>query len=280
MDLPLEARGVTVRFGDFTAVESVTFDIARGKIVGIAGPNGSGKTTLLKAIYGAQQIVDGTVNIEGKPLSRMGTKQVARKLAVVSQFEDSGERMRVADLVMLGRAPHRRDIEGYSRQDHRIVADALAAVGLSGIADRYVHTLSGGERQRILIARALAQRCDLVLMDEPTNHLDIRYQHQIMTLVREVVETAVIVLHDLNIVSRYCDEVLVLRRGELVTSGAPSEVLTAELIAEIWEARALEVDDGGVKQFVFQGAARGDPGPGETSSGVDGGARPGGRPGR
>lgn len=255
MDSPLEVRDVTVRFDDFTAVKSVTFDVTRGRIVGIAGPNGSGKTTLLKTIYGAQRTTGGTVSIEGEPLARLRTRQVARKLAVVSQFEGSGERMRVTDLVMLGRAPHRRDIESYSRQDHQIVADALAAVGLSGIADRYVHTLSGGERQRILIARALAQRCDLVLMDEPTNHLDVRYQHQIMTLVRELVQTAVIVLHDLNIVSRYCDDVLVMKRGELVAAGSPSEVLTAELISEIWETRALAVDDDGITQFVFQGCA-------------------------
>ena len=152
MDLPLEARGVTVSFGDFTAVKSVTFDIARGRIVGIAGPNRSGKTTLLKAIHGAQQITDGTVSIEGEPLSRLGTRQVARKLAVVSQFEDSGGTDARGGPRDAGPGAHRRDIEGYSRQDHRIVEDALAAVGFSGIADRYVHTLSGGERQRILIA--------------------------------------------------------------------------------------------------------------------------------
>ncbi|WP_297566667.1 ABC transporter ATP-binding protein, partial [uncultured Arcanobacterium sp.] len=125
-------------------------------------------------------------------------------------------------------------------------------VGMDYAQNRYIDTLSGGERQRVLIARSLAQQCKCILLDEPTNHLDIKYQHQILSIIKKVSDTAVIILHDLNLVARYCDQAIILKDGHLYTQGAPKEILTPELIKDVYGVTALEVEDGGTKQFIFK----------------------------
>ncbi|MBB3026014.1 Iron(3+)-hydroxamate import ATP-binding protein FhuC [Trueperella pyogenes] len=251
-DLPLNVDQATVRFGSYTAVNRVSFQVKPGKILGIAGPNGSGKTTLLRSLFGAQALAAGTITLEGNPLHKMRASQISKKVSVVSQFEHDTDRMRVEEFVLLGRAPHRTDFQGYSDTDHDIVSQALHRVGMSGVKDRYFTTLSGGERQRVLIARALTQQCPCMLLDEPTNHLDVKYQHQVLTLVREVAPTAVIVLHDLNLVARYCDEVIVMNHGAIACQGHPTTTLSKELIADIYGVEAVEVYDGDIKQFIFR----------------------------
>ncbi|MFE1522541.1 ABC transporter ATP-binding protein [Schaalia turicensis] len=251
-DFPLNAIDATVKFGSYTAVDRVSFKVKPGSILGIAGPNGSGKTTLLRSLFGAQSLTGGTITIEGNPLNEMRASQISKKVSVVSQFEHDTDRMRVEEFVLLGRAPHRTDFQGYSDDDYEIVSQALQRVGMADVKERYFSTLSGGERQRILVARALAQQCPCMLLDEPTNHLDVKYQHQVLSLIREVAHTAVIVLHDLNLVARYCDEVIVMKRGSIVCHGSPASTLTKDLISRVYGVEAIEVYDGDIKQFIFR----------------------------
>lgn len=251
-NFPLSLHNVSIRFGDFHAVDNVTFEVPEGKIVGVAGPNGSGKTTLLRAMFGAQPLSEGEIRVFNRPINKLRTSEIGRKLAVVSQFENTIDRMRVWDLVLLGRSPHRRDTQGYSKEDISIAKDALTEVGMSEAKDRFVDTLSGGERQRILIARSLAQQCSCMLLDEPTNHLDVKYQHQILGLISRVAKTAVIILHDLNLVSRYCDEAIIMRQGQLFSRGEPNTILNPDLIDEVYGVEAAEVEDDCFKQFIFR----------------------------
>ena len=251
-DSPLTIDNASVHFGDTKVLDRVSFEVPQGKILGIAGPNGSGKTTLMRAMFAAQKLSEGRILLSGQPLDQMRPGQVARRIAVVSQFEHDMERTRVLDIVLLGRSPHRKDIQGYSAADRKICQEALAAVGMSYAQERYVDTLSGGERQRVLIARALAQQCKCILLDEPTNHLDIKYQHQILSIIKNVSDTAVIILHDLNLVTRYCDQAIILKNGRVHTQGVPDDILTPELIHDVYGVSAKEVQDGNVKQFIFK----------------------------
>lgn len=248
---PVSVSNASVRFGTFTALDQVSLEVPEGVILGIAGPNGSGKTTLMRALYGAQRLSGGSVKLGGRTLESMRAAQIGRSLAVVAQFEHESERMRVGEFVLLGRAPHRSDFQGYSASDHVLALEALAQVGMDGMEHRLFSTLSGGERQRVCIARALAQQCPCMLLDEPTNHLDVSYQHQILSLIRRVVTTAVIVLHDLNLVARYCDEVVLMKEGRIVCQGVPAQMLSASIIGEVYGVKAIEIDDEGVKQFIF-----------------------------
>lgn len=251
-DSPLTIENVRVNFGDNQVLANISFEVPQGQILGIAGPNGSGKTTLMRTMFAAQKLSEGRIILNGHPLSKLSPGQVARRIAVVSQFEHDMDRTRVIDIVLLGRAPHRKDIQGYSADDHKIAQEALTAVGMSYAQDRYIDTLSGGERQRVLIARSLAQQCKCILLDEPTNHLDVKYQHQILSIIKKVSDTAVIILHDLNLVARYCDQALILKNGHLHTKGSPEEILTPQLIHEVYGVTAIEVNDNGTKQFIFK----------------------------
>ncbi|MCI5825867.1 MAG: ABC transporter ATP-binding protein [Arcanobacterium sp.] len=249
---PLAIENASVRYGSAQILDGITFEVPRGQIIGVAGPNGSGKTTLMRAMFAAQKLSEGRVLINGRPASELRPSQIARQIAVVSQFEHDMDRVSVFDLVLLGRAPHRKDVQGYSKKDRDIALQALASVGMEYAKDRYIDTLSGGERQRVLIARSLAQQCKCLLLDEPTNHLDVKYQHQILSIIKAVSDTAVIILHDLNLVARYCDHTIILKNGRLYAQGKPAQILTPQLISEVYEVSATEVDDCGTKQFIFK----------------------------
>ncbi|WP_010121227.1 ABC transporter ATP-binding protein [Corynebacterium nuruki] len=237
----IEAQEVTVRFGATTAVADVSVTVPDEGVLGLVGPNGSGKTTLLRTLHGALTPTSGTVLIDGHPLRDLRRRDIARRIAVVAQQPDATAPVSVADLVTLGRLPHQGFTARTGATDRRIVSDALAAVGLEELATRDVAVLSGGERQRALIARALAQQTGHVLLDEPTNHLDIRFQHEVLRLVRELPGAAV-VLHDLNLAARYCDRIMVLDHGRTVASGTPSEVLTPQILEPVYGVRVKRVE--------------------------------------
>jgi iron complex transport system ATP-binding protein len=246
----IEARHVTVRFGATTAVGDVSVTVPDSGTLGLVGPNGSGKTTLLRALHGALTPTSGTVLLDGEPLGDLRRRDIARRIAVVAQQSDAGTPVSVADLVTLGRLPHQGFAARTGATDRRIVSDALAAVGLTDLATRDVAVLSGGERQRALIARALAQQTGHVLLDEPTNHLDIRFQHEVLRLVRDL-PGAAMVLHDLNLAARYCDRVVVMDHGRIVASGTPSEVLVPETLEPVYGVRVKRVELDGELHLLF-----------------------------
>ncbi|WP_328302718.1 ABC transporter ATP-binding protein [Streptomyces sp. NBC_00435] len=212
--------------------------IARpGETVGVVGPNGSGKTTLLRCVYGTLRPSGGRVVLDGQDAATLGVKDRARRVAVVPQDAAGTFGLTVREVVAMGRSPHKRFWEQDGPDDVRRVTEALETVGAAALARRRFDGLSGGERQRALVARALVQDPGLLALDEPTNHLDIRYQLEILGLVRALPATALLVLHDLNLAAMYCDRLYVLAGGRVAASGTPAQVLTEPLLAAVYGVR-------------------------------------------
>ncbi|WP_370409979.1 ABC transporter ATP-binding protein [Streptomyces fradiae] len=234
----LRAERVTRTAGGALLLDGVSLAPRPGQVTGLLGPNGSGKSTLLRVLAGVLAPDAGVVTLDGDPLSGLPRRTVARRLATVEQHADTQVDLTVSDVVRLGRVPHRRAWAPAAAGDEAAVRAALARTGLGDRADRAWRTLSGGERQRVQIARALAQEPRELLLDEPTNHLDIQHQLELLALLTGLGLTSVIALHDLNLAAMYCDHLVVLRAGRVVASGPPAEVLTAELIADVYGVRA------------------------------------------
>lgn len=218
-------------------LDGVTLDPEPGTTVGLLGPNGSGKSSLLRLMSGLDRADSGSVRLDDTALHDIPRGQLARRIAVVGQHADTDLDLTVHDVVRLGRIPHRGWFGGDPGADTAAIDAALTAAGLADKATQRWHTLSGGERQRTLIASALAQEPRELLLDEPTNHLDIAHQLEILTLVRALPVTAILALHDLNLAAMFCDVLVVLQHGRVVATGAPAQVLTEELIAEVYRVR-------------------------------------------
>lgn len=248
----ITAESVSVFFGEKTAVDRVSLTVPDHGTLGLVGPNGSGKTTLLRALYGSVDAT-GTVLLDGKDITAMRRRDIARSVSVVSQERDSDIPITVADLVELGALPHRGL---FSFANEEPVAQALESVGILHLAQRDVSDLSGGERQRALIARALVQDAKHVLLDEPTNHLDIRYQHEVLELVTDLPGGSVVVLHDLNLAARYCDRIAVLKEGRIVAEGTPEEVLIPEILEPVYEIKVRRLNLDGEITLVYPRKAR------------------------
>lgn len=226
-------------------LDGVTVDPVPGSTVGLLGPNGSGKSSLLRLLAGIDRPDSGSVQLDGRELHTMSRRAVARRVAMVGQHADTDLDIAVRDIVRLGRIPH-TPVFGGGRGDAAAVTAAMAATGLHSMADRLWHTLSGGERQRVQIARALAQEPSELLLDEPTNHLDIAHQLEILAMIRTLDVTSVVALHDLNLAAMFCDHLVVLSAGVVVSAGTPAEVLTEDLVADVYGVRCrITVDDAG-----------------------------------
>jgi iron complex transport system ATP-binding protein len=247
----ISAADVRFGYGGELVLAGVSLTAETGSTVGLVGPNGSGKSTLLRVIYRALRARHGAVFIDGTAVSALSGRDLAGRLAVVSQEPPGDTPATVADMVMLGRTPWAGPVRGYSRADHAIVAQALLRVGARELADRPFAALSGGERQRVLIARALAQQADHLLLDEPTNHLDIRYQHELLSFLGELAVTTVIVLHDLNLAARYCNSAVLLNQGRVAAAGAIDEVLTPEVLEPVYGVRVQRAAAFGSCQLLF-----------------------------
>lgn len=235
-----EADALTVVLSGTPVLRDLTFCIEVGTWVGLVGPNGSGKTTLLRAVAGLLPHT-GTLALDGRPVRAWSPSALARRIAFVRQSTPLTFDFTVEELVLLGRSPHKRWLERYSSEDRDRCRDALACVDLEGFAQRSVLALSGGERQRVFLAQALAQEADLLLLDEPTTHLDVHYQYEFLNVVRDLVQagrTVLAVFHDLALAARYADRLLVLHRGRLAASGAPTDVLTESLLADVFRMDA------------------------------------------
>ncbi|MET9295670.1 ABC transporter ATP-binding protein [Streptomyces sp. NPDC003077] len=240
----LRADRVTREAGGRLILDGVSLTPPPGATVGLLGPNGSGKSTLLRLLAGVLAPASGAVTLDGTPLHRVRRRTVARRIAVVEQHAVTQVELSVRDVVRLGRIPHRRAWAPATPQDDEAVADALERTNLTALADRSWHTLSGGERQRVQIARALAQQPDELLLDEPTNHLDVQHQLDLLALVAALPVTTVVALHDLNLAAMFCDRLVVLHAGRVVAAGTPAEVITEDLLAEVYGVRAVVTRDG------------------------------------
>ena len=233
----LDVDGVSIPVSAAFACRDITFSVPSGAVLGIVGPNGSGKSTLLRSIYRVLAPAAGTVTSDGRDVWRMDPRALARELAVVVQEPEVEFDFTVSEVVMMGRAPHKSAFGRDTAEDAAIVREALARVGMAGADRRAFTTLSGGEKQRVLIARTLAQQARALVLDEPTNHLDLRYQLEILDLIRGLGVTAVMAVHDLNLAARYCDLVLLMSEGAVCGVGRPEDVLTASLVADVFGVR-------------------------------------------
>jgi len=248
MTLPrLTARDLRLGYGDTVVVDGLDLDILAGTVTAVIGPNGCGKSTLLRALARLLPVRGGHVLLDGERIDRMPTRSVARVLGVLPQAPVAPEGLVVADLVARGRHPHQSWYRQWSSDDEAVVAEALSWTGMAEFAERTVDSLSGGQRQRVWISMALAQGTEILLLDEPTTFLDLAHQVDVLDLVdrlnRERGRTVVMVLHDLNLAARYAGNLVAMRRGRIAASGPPAEVLTEDMLREVFELEACIATD-------------------------------------
>ncbi len=234
----LKVENLSYQVDQIKILHGLNINVEKGDFVGIIGPNGSGKSTCLKNIYRVLKPTEGAIYINEKALNEQSNKEIAKELAVVSQEFDYGFEFTVRDIVLMGRYPLKEFYESENEHDEAVMDDALKKVGLFELKERSFTTLSGGEKQRVLIARALAQETEFIIMDEPTNHLDVGYQIKVMNLVRSLNKTVLTAVHDLNIAVAYCNKIIVINHGEIIATGTPNEVISEELIHKIYDVPA------------------------------------------
>ena len=244
----LNIHDLSFAYRDKMVLDGIELSVVKGEVIGIIGPNGCGKTTLLKHLNRNLQPDSGTVLINETNLEEMTKSEIARQIASVPQTNEIKFSFTARDIVAMGRMPFMERFRGESSEDIRIVEDAMQRTNISNLADRYINTMSGGERQRVIIARALAQTPEVVLLDEPTLHLDISNQFDALDLVKKLSDedglTVIIVSHDLPMVVRYCDRIMMLKDHKIFALGTPEEVLTPENMRDIFNIDAiLEKDD-------------------------------------
>lgn len=243
----LQVEGVTLAYGDRVVVDSFDLVVPPGRITAIVGANACGKSTLLRAMSRLLTPKSGRVVLDGKDLHQLPTKQVARTLGLLPQSPIAPEGIVVADLVSRGRNPHQGMLSRWSAEDDEAVAEALRMTDTLELADRSVDELSGGQRQRTWIAMALAQHTDILLLDEPTTFLDVSHQVDVLDLLtdlnRERGTTIAMVLHDLNLAARYADHLIAVRAGRLHAAGDPAEVLTADVVRDVFGMESQVIPD-------------------------------------
>lgn len=231
---------VSCSYGSHNVLDGITFTVERGAFAGILGPNGSGKTTLLRCLSRVLKPRRGTVLLEDRDLYRESPRRVALKMAVVPQENATVFSFTVGEVVLMGRTPHLKMFQREGEADLAAAARAMELTGISHLADRPVTALSGGEYQRVVIARALAQEPEVILLDEPTSHLDINHQLELLELLKVLSRreklTVVCVFHDLNLAAQYCDRLILMKEGRIFALGRPEEVLTPQNIRSVFGA--------------------------------------------
>ncbi|HIY66572.1 MAG TPA: ABC transporter ATP-binding protein [Candidatus Agrococcus pullicola] len=232
--MDLLVKDLTVTIDGRNLVDRLGLRVPSGEVVGLVGPNGSGKSTALRCVYRALKPTSGVVRVGEADLWQLPLRESAQRIAALTQEGSADFDFTVEEIVALGRSPHKRGNEPLTDEEHDLCVQAMQQMDVLELASRGILDLSGGEKQRVLIARALVQQPSILILDEPTNHLDLRHQIQLLGYLRRCGLTVVIVLHDLNLAAATCDRIGVLSEGRLFASGAPQEVLTEALIAEVF----------------------------------------------
>jgi iron complex transport system ATP-binding protein len=243
----LAAVDISLAYDDRVVVDGLSLTIPTGRVTVIVGANACGKSTLLRGLARLLAPRRGSVLLDGADIRHLPTRQVATRLGILPQQPVAPEGISVADLVARGRHPHQRWFRQWSVADEAAVSRALAATEIADLADRSVAALSGGQRQRVWIALALAQGTGVMLLDEPTTFLDLAHQVEVLDLLAELNErerrTIVLVLHDLNLACRYAHHLVALKDGNIVAEGAPSQVVTAETVEQVFGLACRVIDD-------------------------------------
>ncbi|MET7536336.1 ABC transporter ATP-binding protein [Streptomyces sp. NPDC005507] len=243
----LSTSALTLAYEDRTVVHDLDLAVPDSRVTVIVGPNACGKSTTLRALGRLLKPRSGSVLLDGEALTRLPTKKIAQQIGLLPQTPVAPEAITVADLVARGRQPHQHWWQQWSDADERAVTEAMERTDVAALADRSVDELSGGQRQRVWIAMALAQETELLLLDEPTTYLDIAHQVEVLDLVRQLNHdkdrTVVLVLHDLNQAARYADHLVAMKSGRIVAEGPPAEVVTADLVREVFGLDCVVVPD-------------------------------------
>lgn len=235
-------QNIAVGYSNSLIIEELSVSIPAGKITTIIGPNGCGKSTLLKTVSRILKAKKGAVFLEGQDIHRLGTKEVAKKMAILPQTAEAPGGLTVFELVSYGRFPHQKGFVSLRQEDYEYIDWAIEVTGLTNFKDRAIEALSGGQRQRVWIAMALAQDTEILILDEPTTYLDMAHQLDILLLLqrlnREEGRTIVMVLHDLNHASRFSDYLIAMRDGTLMTEGTPENVMTCQNLQRVFHINA------------------------------------------
>ncbi|MCC5903169.1 MAG: ABC transporter ATP-binding protein [Halomonas sp.] len=236
--MSIKADNLVWKIGAKTVIDGISFEAEPGKVLGLLGPNGSGKTSLLRLLARLKRPHAGRIMLDGQDLSTVRRRAIAQRVAFIEQHATTNANLKVVDVVKLGRFPHRSMLSGWRREDDMAVNEALERTGMSAKRGDAWQSLSGGEKQRTHLARALAQSPQELILDEPTNHLDVHHQISLLRLVSSLPITSIIALHDLNHAAMFCDRLIVMQAGRIVASGLPEEVLTQELLHEVFSVQA------------------------------------------
>ncbi|MDQ4424841.1 MAG: ABC transporter ATP-binding protein [Thalassolituus sp.] len=238
----INVERLSLTLGVNAILRDISFTVECGSLTGIVGPNGAGKSSLLRAIYchryDQPASLSGQVMIAGHPVHKMNRRERACKIAVVLQESALPFEVSVREVLATGLTPRKPLLSFTSRDDTQLIERIAADLDVMRFIDRDFGSLSGGEKQRVLIARALVQQPQILLLDEPTNHLDIQHQIETLSLVRSLGVTVLLTIHDLNMAGAYCDQLLVLNKGQLVANGKPDQVLNRELIQDVFRVSA------------------------------------------
>jgi len=242
----ISTKNLSVSYGPKTIIKDLTFTVKKGKITALIGPNGCGKSTLLKSLSRINKSSPGQVLLADKPLSEFADKQLAQKMSLLPQVLITPEGITVQRLVEYGRSPYLSHWGKLGKEDKEMVLTAMQETGVHEFAQQPVESLSGGQRQRAWIAMILAQDTDIVMLDEPTTYLDLSHQIELMKLMQAMKDqgkTVIVVLHDLNQACRYCDHLVVMKEGDLITEGTPKSVFTETLLRDVFSLEAKVVED-------------------------------------
>lgn len=233
--MELHVTELQVDIGEKTILESINLHVKSKQFVGILGPNGSGKSTLLKSVYRILQPKKGEILLDKKSIKSYKSKEIARQLSVVSQFQLFAFNFTVEEVVMTARIPHQKYLQKESKNDKEMVTEALEKTGLLHKRNQYVTGLSGGEKQRLVLARAIAQQADFMILDEPSNHLDIKYQMEVLSTIKDMNVSVLTALHDLSLAAKYCDYIYFIVEGKIVEHGLVQDVMTKEIISKVYD---------------------------------------------
>ncbi|HEN9915968.1 TPA: ABC transporter ATP-binding protein [Streptococcus agalactiae] len=251
----IKAENIIVSYDQKEIINNLSLSILNQKITTIIGANGCGKSTLLKALTRIHKIKDGTITIDGHNIAHLPTKEIAKKIALLPQVLEATEGITVYELISYGRFPHQKYLGNLTNDDRSKIHWAMEMTNVAQFANRDVDDLSGGQRQKVWIAMALAQDTDTIFLDEPTTYLDMNHQLEVLELLKklnnETQKTIIMVLHDLNLSARYSDYLVAMKTGKIIYEGSPSQIMTKDIIKDIFKIDAHIIQDPISKQPVL-----------------------------